>query len=147
VDFRVVVTGRPQPLQPTIRDEIYRIGREALMNAFRHSGARTVEVDLEYTARQLRLLVRDNGGGINPQRVQTGTEGHWGLSGMRERAEKMGARLNVRSRATVGTEVELSVLSHIAFLSQSSESPLRRWLTWYSTRPGAKTTATKKGVR
>jgi signal transduction histidine kinase len=138
MDFRVAVAGRPRPLHPIIRDEVYRLGREALMNAFRHSGARTVEVELEYTARYLRLLVRDNGGGIDPQVLRTGGEGHGGLSGMRERAEKMGARLKVRSRATVGTEVELSVPSHIAF--PSSESPQRRWAGWYPKRARAGTT-------
>src|SRR5947208_11418424 len=55
-------------------------------------------------------LVRDNGRGIDPQVLQQGREGHWGLSGLRERAEKMGARLHVRSRAALGTEVELQAI-------------------------------------
>jgi signal transduction histidine kinase len=126
VDLCVAVAGRPRPLHPIIRDEVYRIGREALMNAFRHSGARSVEVELEYTARYLRLLVRDNGAGIDPQVLQTGHEGQAGLSDMCERAEKMGAQLKVRSCAAVGTEVELSVPNHVAFPIQSSGSPSRR---------------------
>jgi signal transduction histidine kinase len=140
VDFRVAMVGRPRPLYPIIRDEVYRIGREALMNAFRHSGARTVEVELEYTARYLRLLVRDNGAGIDPQVLRTGREGHGGLSGVRERAEKIGAQLKVRSRAAVGTEVELSVPSQVAFTIQSSESPLRRWARWHPKRTKGETT-------
>lgn len=113
--FRVLVEGRPRPLHPVIRDEVYRIGREALVNAFRHSGAAAIEVEIEYAARALRLLVRDDGHGIDPQVLKAGRDGHWGLSGMRERAERMGARLKVWSRAGAGTEVELSVPNEIAF--------------------------------
>ncbi len=113
--FRVLVEGKPRPLHPVIRDEAYRIGREALANAFRHSGAAAIEVEIEYAARALRLLVRDDGRGIDPQVLEAGRDGHWGLSGMRERAERMGARLKVLSRAGAGTEVELSVPNEIAF--------------------------------
>jgi signal transduction histidine kinase/ligand-binding sensor domain-containing protein len=115
VGFRVIVEGRPRPLYPVIRDEVYRIGREALVNAFRHSGAAAVEVEIEYTAKALRVLVRDDGSGIDPEVLRSGREDHWGLSGMRERAEKMGARLKVWSRAGAGTEVEISVPGKIAF--------------------------------
>jgi signal transduction histidine kinase/streptogramin lyase len=115
IDFRVIVDGRPKPLHPVLRDEIYRIGREALVNSFRHSHAKTIEVELEYGVRLLRILVRDNGCGIDPQVLQTGREGHWGLPGMRERAERIGARLHVWSSATAGTEVILSIPSNLAF--------------------------------
>src|SRR6516164_8460795 len=72
IDFRVSVTGRQQPLQPAIRHEIYRIGREALFNAFCHSRAKRVEFELEYAESDLRMRVRDNGCGIDPQVLQTG---------------------------------------------------------------------------
>src|SRR5262249_22324371 len=77
IDFRVSVSGRQQPLRPAIRDEIYRIGREALVNAFRHSSAERVELHLEYADRGLRMRIRDNGCGIDSQTLQTGREGHW----------------------------------------------------------------------
>jgi signal transduction histidine kinase len=118
--FRVVVEGRPRPLHPLIRDEVYRIGHEALVNAFRHSHADSVEVEVEYSDGHLRLLVSDDGGGIDPKVLRSGREGHWGLSGMRERAEKIGAEFKVRSRAAAGTEVELSVPGHVAFNTHSS---------------------------
>jgi hypothetical protein len=117
IDFRVIVEGRPQPLHPIIRDEVYRIGREAVVNAFRHSGAARIEVEVEYAVKQFRVLVRDNGRGMDSQVLQAGREGHWGLPGMRERAETIGARLHVWSSAISGTEVELSVPGHIAFRS------------------------------
>src|SRR5262249_19189416 len=65
--FRVIVEGQQQPLHPLLRDDVYRIGREALINAFRHARAKHVEVELKYSPSQLRLLVRDDGGGIDPQ--------------------------------------------------------------------------------
>ena len=113
--FRVIVEGQPRPLNPLVRDEVYRIGREALVNAFRHARASTVEVELEYAARHMRMLVRDDGVGIEPEVLKSGSDGHWGLSGMRERAERIGARFKVFSRAAAGTEVELWIPSHIAW--------------------------------
>jgi ligand-binding sensor domain-containing protein/signal transduction histidine kinase len=127
IDFRVVVEGQPRPLHPVIRDEVFRIGREGIVNALRHSGAKKIEVELEYARKHLRVLVRDNGCGIDVNVLQSGREGHWGLTGMRERAERIGARLKIMSRATAGTEVELLVSSHIAFQHQASDRVLG-WL-------------------
>ncbi|HKQ04355.1 MAG TPA: two-component regulator propeller domain-containing protein [Blastocatellia bacterium] len=126
IDYRVSVEGRPRPLHPVIRDEVYRIGREAVVNAFRHSRADTIEVVLEYASKQLRMHIRDNGCGIDPQVLNTGREGHWGLSGMRERAEEIGARLRLFSAADAGTEVELLIPGHIAF--ETLPSDRRRWV-------------------
>ena len=126
VGFRVIVEGQSRPLRPLVRDEVYRIGREALINAFRHSFAKSVEVELEYAPRHFRLLVRDNGSGIDSLALESGRNGHRGLLGMRERAERIGVRLNVWSSASAGTEVELSVPGHVAFPSESSEYP-RKW--------------------
>ena len=115
IDFRVIVAGRQRPLWPPIQNEIYRIGREALVNAFRHSRAERVEFELEYADSDLRMLVRDNGCGIDPQVLDTGREGHWGLAGMRERATRIGGLLRISSSATAGTEVQLSIPSVVAF--------------------------------
>jgi signal transduction histidine kinase len=130
--FRVIVEGTPRSLHPVIRDEVYRIGREALVNAFRHAKANSIEVEITYAANHLRLLVRDNGCGIDPQFVRSGREGHWGLSGMRERAEAVGARLKLWSRAGAGTEVELSVPGHVAY--QAGSNRRRSWFAWWPAR-------------
>ena len=127
IDFRVIVEGRPRHLHPLIRDEVYRIGHEALVNAFHHSRAKSIEVEVEYLANHLRILVRDDGCGIDPQVLRSGRDGHWGLSGMRERAERIGARFKVRSRAATGTEVELSVPGQIAYQVPSSKERPPRW--------------------
>jgi len=123
IDFRVIGEGQARPLHAVIRDEVYRIGREAVVNAFQHSGANRIEVEVEFTAKRLRVAVRDDGRGIDPQLLESGREGHWGLAGMRERAKRIGARLKVWSRAGIGTEVELSVPSRIAFRAQSGRWP------------------------
>ncbi len=118
VDFRVITEGEQRPLHPLLRDEVYRIGREALINAFRHARATQIEVTLRYASNHLRLWVRDDGCGIDPNILRSGREGHWGLSGMRERADRIGARLQLFSSASAGTEVELCVPGRIAFQDQ-----------------------------
>ena len=125
--FRVIVEGMPRPLRPVIGDDIYLIGREALANAVHHSGASEIEVELEYAANQLRLLVRDNGCGIASEALLA-RDGHWGLLGMRERTERIGARLRILSRAAAGLEIELSVPARIAYLTRDTDQP-SRWLS------------------
>ncbi len=115
VDFRILESGRPHSIDPLIRDEIYSIGREALVNAFRHSCAKTVEVEIEYSRTQFHVIVRDDGCGMDSEMLVDGRQGHWGLLGMRERADKIGANLKVWSRIGAGTEVILSVPGRIAF--------------------------------
>jgi len=129
IAFRVIVEGAPRHLGPIIRDDVYFIGHEALSNAFRHSRATDIEVEIEYAPNQLRVLVRDDGCGIDTHILHSGREGHWGLSGMRERAGRIGAKLRVLSRATAGTEVELTVPAKIAYeLKQRKRSA--GWLYW-----------------
>jgi len=108
------------PLRPAIRDKVYRIGREALINTFHHSRARNINLHLAYAADRLQILVEDNGGGIDSRVLRSGRDRHWGLSGMRERAERIGGNLKVMSRAGNGTEVELHLPSHVAFESSRS---------------------------
>jgi len=134
IEFRVIVEGHRRPLIPIVRDEAYRIGREALVNAFCHSQARNIEAELEYGITELRILVRDNGRGIDPQVLRSGREGHWGLPGMRERAESIGARLSLWSSPTAGTEVELFIPGHIAFPNSPVGGPLRWFRRWYPQR-------------
>jgi signal transduction histidine kinase len=126
VNFRVFVEGPERALHTLVRDDVYRIGREAIINAFRHSGAANVEVELRYSDRDLRLFVRDDGCGIEPQVLRHGREGHWGLSGMRETAERIRAELHLQSRLSEGTEVELTVSAEIAFAAPP-RPPARRW--------------------
>jgi signal transduction histidine kinase len=109
IDFCVTVTGRQKKLAREIQHEIYRIGREALVNAFCHSGAKRIELELEYSDSELHVRIRDNGRGIDPQVLEQGRDGHWGLAGMRERATRIGGLLKLSSSPAAGTEVQLSI--------------------------------------
>jgi signal transduction histidine kinase len=115
VGFRVAVRGEERELRAELLDEFYSIGREAIVNAYRHSRATDIEVEVEFRPTELWLAVRDNGCGIDPQNLRWGREGHWGLQGMRERADRIGARLRLWTRVGLGTEVELSVPGRVAF--------------------------------
>jgi signal transduction histidine kinase len=117
MDFRVIIAGRQKRLPPEIEHEIYQIGREALVNAFCHSGAKRVELELEYSDTELCLRIRDDGRGIDPQLLHKGRDGHWGLKGMRERATRIGGQLKILSAASAGTEVQLSVPTSTALES------------------------------
>src|SRR5215469_2773355 len=106
--FQVVVEGTPRNLHPILRDEVYRIAVEALRNSFRHAAAKSIEVEIRYDAKYLRLRVRDDGIGIQPEVLKgDGREGHYGLPGMRERAKLMGGKLTIWSEMEGGTEIEL----------------------------------------
>jgi signal transduction histidine kinase len=125
VAFNVTVVGSPQPLQPAASDEIYRIAREGLANAIRHSRASKIEVELTYDAASVCLRVRDNGGGIGPEILESGKERHWGLSGMRERARNICAQLNILSNNPgSGTEIDLTLPAKVAYVGTLKK---RRW--------------------
>jgi PAS domain S-box-containing protein len=115
IDFRVRVTGRQKQLSREIQHEIYRIGREALVNAFVHSGAKCIELELEYSGSELYVRIRDNGRGIDPQMLEKGHDGHWGLAGMRERATRIGGLFEILSSPSAGTEVQLSIPTELSF--------------------------------
>jgi signal transduction histidine kinase/ligand-binding sensor domain-containing protein len=130
---RVEVRGSPQALHPLVRDETFRIASEALRNAFRHADAKQIAVEINYDARWLRVRVRDDGKGIHPEVLRTGgKQGHFGLSGMRERAELAGGKLTVRSVAGAGTEVDFSAPGARAY---SRASPARPWPLYKKTTP------------
>jgi signal transduction histidine kinase len=123
--FHLVVEGRTRDLHPIIRDELYRITREALRNAFSHAAANHIETEITYGERKFRLRIRDDGQGIPPEMLQAGRTGHYGLSGMRERARQIGAKLEIWSGAKAGTEIELSIAGSTAYRTST-----RRPLIW-----------------
>jgi signal transduction histidine kinase/ligand-binding sensor domain-containing protein len=132
VESFVDVEGTPRDIHPILRDEIYRIAGEALRNAFRHAQAKRIEVTIWYGVRQFRLRVRDDGKGIDPEVVdKQGRAGHWGLAGMRERAELIGGQLEMWSQRESGTQIELSIPASLAY----GTSPARRF-RWFAKKTG-----------
>jgi len=116
--FDVAVEGASRDLNPILRDDVYRIAGEAMRNALEHAQARRVEVEVHYDKHGLRLRVRDDGKGIDPEILRNqGRSGHFGVQGMRERAKLVGGRLEIWSELDSGTEVELSIPASIAYVA------------------------------
>ena len=113
--FRMSVEGSPRDLHPIVRDDVHRIAREALRNAFRHAQADHIEAEVTYGAREVRLRIRDDGKGIDAKHLSAGRARHWGLASMRERAGQIGAQLNLWSEMGAGTEVELRIPGSLAY--------------------------------
>ena len=129
VEYRVTVSGSVRALNPACSHDIFLIGREAVLNACRHAQAKRIDVEVIYDSASLRLTIRDDGIGMDGLVLQRGREGHWGLTGMRERATAIGAKLRLRSRVSLGTEIELTVPGHLAYGRMSGNG-----LWWASRR-------------
>jgi signal transduction histidine kinase/ligand-binding sensor domain-containing protein len=126
--FDVVVEGDARDLHPMVLEESYAIGREAVTNALTHSRGAHVAVEIGYAPAQFRLRIRDDGRGIEPAILEKGgRERHWGLQGMRERARKIGAHLELRTRPGRGTEIELTISAKTAYRSTVSRRSRTRW--------------------
>ncbi|WP_263385508.1 sensor histidine kinase [Granulicella arctica] len=120
--FGLTVIGTPKLLNPILREELFRIGIEAISNAFRHANAARIEVEITYGPNEFRLNVHDDGCGMGERLLREGRTGHWGLPGMRERAEKVGARLSIWSTPRAGTEMDVVVPVTLAYFNRGSVS-------------------------
>jgi signal transduction histidine kinase len=124
--FQVAVEGTRRPLSPLLQDDVYRIAREILRNAFHHARASRIEAEIAYDRQFFRLRIRDNGKGIDPEVMEAGARpGHWGLPGVRERAKRIGAKLTLWSEPVAGTEAELIVPARIAYGTVDRREGLR----------------------
>jgi signal transduction histidine kinase/ligand-binding sensor domain-containing protein len=114
--FQLTVEGSPQALHALVSEEVARIAEEAVRNAVQHADAKTIEAILTYGGSELRMTIRDDGLGMPQSILTTGEKaGHYGLVGMRERAQRLGGRLDVTSRERAGTEIALSVPGRAAY--------------------------------
>jgi signal transduction histidine kinase len=132
----LTVTGDPREMHPVVRDEVYRMGYEAIRNACTHSRGTRLEVGLHY-AQDLTLRVADNGVGIDPAVAGSGKDGHFGLQGMRERATRIGATLKVASSADTGTEIVVLVPGRAIF-RKPSRSLVDKILARFEQKPSTK---------
>jgi signal transduction histidine kinase/ligand-binding sensor domain-containing protein len=127
--FNLVNAGETHAFHPVIRDEIIQIGKEAILNAFRHSEASDIHVELCYERTFFSLTVRDDGRGIDPSILAAGGRtGHWGMLGMRERCRKIGAQFSISSPVPGGTEVKLRIPSTLAYASAAHFGFWNKWL-------------------
>jgi signal transduction histidine kinase len=109
VDVKVDVTGPPGELPQEMEQHLLRIAQEAVANVLKHAGATRIAIQLRTEARKLRLRIEDNGHGFEQQDVFSSLGGHFGLIGMRERAERLGGEMHLETRPGGGTEVEVMV--------------------------------------
>ena len=109
VQAQVEVNGTFRPLTPLVEDNLLRIGQEAMNNAVKHAQAQRIAVNLVFDARRVQLSVRDDGCGFDPSVASNGRAGHFGLIGMRERAEQIGGTLSILSASGSGTEIVVDV--------------------------------------
>jgi signal transduction histidine kinase/ligand-binding sensor domain-containing protein len=115
-DFELIEEGERKTLSAANRNDVSRIALEILRNAYRHAHAHQIEAEIRYGEQALRLRIRDDGKGIDPETLKEGgSPGHWGLRGVRERAERIGARVDFWSEVGAGTEVQLEVPAQIAY--------------------------------
>jgi len=135
MEFKVVVVGNPRRLHAVAREEAYWIGREAVMNAVRHSHGSEVEIEVTYSDKTLRLRIRDDGRGIDQEHLDAGRERNWGLVGMRERARKIRSQMEVLSRVGAGMEIELVIPAGVAYRTDGSGNSPRSW--WRIFKRGA----------
>lgn len=130
--FALTVEGTPRPLAPALSASICLIAREAIFNAFQHAQAERIEVTLRFDDASFALFVRDDGVGV-PDEVQDrgGRPGHWGLSGMRERAELAGIVYRLTSHVGVGTEVELRAVAAQAYAASGDAASRASGDAWW----------------
>ena len=114
ISLRIFIEGKRWSLRPAIQEQLSLIGGEAVVNALRHSKATAIEVEVQYLRCSVRMFVRDNGGGINPDVVQKESDSCLGLREMRDRADTIGAEFRLWSRPGAGTEVRISVPFNVA---------------------------------
>jgi len=114
--YQLLVEGEQRDLAPMFHGEVYQISREVIRNAFAHAVASHIEVEIRYDQDQLRVRIRDDGKGIVAKVLADGGQpGHWGISGMRERAQRIGSRLEFWSEVGAGTEVQLTIPAAMAY--------------------------------
>ena len=121
--FSLSVLGTPQTLDPTVRNETVRIGREGIANAFRHARASRIEAEIMFSSASVIVRIRDDGAGIDPAILNKGKTDHWGLSGMRERAQKIGGKLSIWSHPGKGTEIDLWIPANLAYPNPRNQRP------------------------
>jgi signal transduction histidine kinase len=109
IQIQIETNGETHPLPETVEENLLRIGQEAITNAIKHSGAKTVKIDLQFSPQQVVLEIKDDGKGFTPEACPGPDEGHFGLLGIRERAERMGGEAHISSTQGSGACVRVEI--------------------------------------
>jgi signal transduction histidine kinase len=126
----VVIEGLERPLNALAGNDVLQVGRQAIANAFRHSHASEIHVLVSYGPRHLQIRVQDNGCGMTEEALNMRSPGHYGITGMQERSERIGGSMAIRSLVGEGTEVHLSVPAHLVYqdgVARSGSHFAGRW--------------------
>ena len=107
--LRIETDGPPRSLPALVEHHLLRIGQEAVANAVRHAGAGQILVRMRYGEQEAELEVTDNGCGFDAVKATAVASGHFGLLGLRERANKLQGRLRIESRPGTGTLVSVTL--------------------------------------
>jgi signal transduction histidine kinase len=107
VTVRFEITGTYRPLDQGVEDELFRITQEAIANAVRHAQAHSIQVSLTYASALAMIEVVDDGCGFDVGQAPAAADGHFGLVGMRERAQRIGATIKLESSLGGGTRIEV----------------------------------------
>lgn len=128
--FSILSEGPPRQLNRWVGAEVLRIAQEAFRNSLQHASASQIEAEVTYGGSLLRIRLRDDGVGIDPDILKNGSRlGHWGIIGMKERAAQVGAKLDVWSKPGSGTELDLRIPARIAyqgFVGENGRRALRK---------------------
>ncbi|OEZ62517.1 sensor histidine kinase [Duganella sp. HH105] len=124
--FHLIVSAAPAPLTAELSEEIYRIVREALYNAFQHAGAGQIELELVYGCEFFSLYVRDDGKGM----ALRPPSGYRGVAAMRARAELLGGSVELLSLEEQGTEVILKIPARLCYQQPCRAGWWRRLAAW-----------------
>lgn len=117
VNFLLKIKGQTWKLPLKVRVEVLAIVREGLRNAFEHAQATSILVDVRYARRGLKVSIQDDGIGVSEQQLELRQqEGHWGIAGMHERAEKLRGRLTIASEPSKGTIISLVIPRCLVFM-------------------------------
>jgi len=127
----VIVEGGERSLNTTMGNDVLQIGRQAISNALQHAHARKIQVLFSYGEQQLQVRVQDDGRGISGEALNLGRSGHYGIAGMKERAERLGGSISIRSRVGEGTEVNLCVPAHLLYRDAEPRSVSRFLDAWH----------------
>ncbi|HEY6645434.1 sensor histidine kinase [Povalibacter sp.] len=133
MEFRCNVHGSARPLHPIVREEAFLVVREAMLNAFQHAQAGHVATDIFFERTALRITVTDDGRGLPPEILAAGSrEGHWGMTGMRERAQRIRGTLTIENGPRSGVRIELRVPAAVAY--RLAGRGIRRPLRYFESR-------------